>query len=82
MKEKSLLKKLTHLKNKKMPAYKKQDGTIVPNVMQELAWIEIGIESESIPANTESFLVNPRIADYIVLLESKIEGDLPKLSTK
>ena len=41
-------------------------------------WIEIPIKDKSIPNKREHYLVSQRVADYIVLLESKLET-LPKL---
>jgi hypothetical protein len=64
-----------------MPRYFKQNGDKVPNIRLEKAWIIIPIKSNknTTPKNTETYLVQPRVADYIVLLESKIKGALPKL---
>jgi hypothetical protein len=58
-----------------MPRYLKQDGKKVPNVRTENAWIVIPIKSSR---ETETFLVQPRIADYIVKLEKQI-NNLKKL---
>jgi len=67
-----------------MPRYFKQNGKRVPNLKMEKAWIVIPVKSEkgSIQSNIESYLVQTRVADYIVLLESKIKNGLPKLSIK
>lgn len=61
-----------------MPRYIKKNGKRVSNVKIEYAWVEVPIKTET----TETYLVQTRIADYIVLLESKIKGELPKLSPK
>ena len=67
-----------------MPRYIKQNNKVVPNVKLEKAWIVIPVKSNknTTPVNTETYLVQPRVADYIVKLESKIKGELPKLSIK
>ena len=41
-------------------------------------WIEIPVKDKLIPKKGEHYLVSQRVADYIVLLESKLEV-LPKL---
>jgi hypothetical protein len=67
-----------------MPRYIKEGGKRVPNVRTEKAWITIPVKAskDSTPINTETYLVQPRVADYIEKLEGKIKGDLPKLSIK
>lgn len=67
-----------------MPRYFKQNGKRVPNVRHEYAWIVVPVKTsaETTPINTETYLVQPRVADYIELLESKIKGELPKLKIK
>jgi hypothetical protein len=64
-----------------MPRYYRQNGEKFPNVRFQKAWIEIPVRSD-FPIMTEHYLVQTRVADYIVLLESKIKGALPKLSKK
>ena len=53
-----------------MPRYLKQDGEKVPNVITENSWIVIPIKSSR---ETETFLVQPRVADYIVKLEKQLK---------
>ena len=67
-----------------MPRYLKQDGKKVPNLRTEKAWIVIPVKSnkDTIPIDMETYLVQPRVADYIEKLESKIKGELPKLPIK
>jgi len=67
-----------------MPRYLKQDGKKVANVRTEKAWIVIPVKAskETTPINTETYLVQPRVADYIEKLERKIKGKLPKSSIK
>ena len=67
-----------------MPRYLKQNNKVVPNIKLEKAWIVIPVKSNknTTLVNTETYLVQPRVADYIVKLESKIKGELPKLSIK
>ncbi|MGK0413225.1 MAG: hypothetical protein ACJA1B_001427 [Polaribacter sp.] len=54
-----------------MPRYFKQNGKKVPNVRTEKAWIVIPVKG-----NTETYLVQPKVADYIEKLESKIKNKL------
>ena len=67
-----------------MPRYLKQDGKKTPNVRTEKAWIVIPVKvnKETTPINNETYLVPPRVADYIEKLERKIKGELPKLPIK
>jgi len=67
-----------------MPRYLKQNGNKVRNVRNESAWIVIPVKSNknTAPINEETYLVPPRVADYIVLLEKKLKGDIPKLPIK
>ena len=65
-----------------MPRYLNEDGSRVSNLRTEKAWIQINIKDKDIPRAIESYLVQPRVADYIELLESKINGSLPKLNKK
>lgn len=67
-----------------MPRYFKQNGDKVSNVRTEHAWIVIPVKTNknTSPINNETYLVQPRVADYIVLLESKIKGEKPKLPIK
>jgi len=65
-----------------MPRYTKQNGDKVPNVRTEKAWYTIPVK---MPVSKESYLIQPRVADYIDLLENKILKlgyELPKLSVK
>lgn len=67
-----------------MPRKFKQNGDKIPNVRTEKAWVDIPIKTnkDTTPLNTESYLVQPRIADYIEKLEKQIIGELPKLPIK
>jgi len=53
-----------------MPRYLKQDGKKVPNVRTEKAWIVIPVKAnkDTTPINTETYLVQPRVAKYIEML--------------
>ena len=64
-----------------MPRYLKQNGERVPNVRMEKAYVSIPVRSSkgTTPINTETYLVPPRVADYIEKLEQKIKGQLPRL---
>lgn len=64
-----------------MPRYLKQDGKRVSDVTYVKSWIVIHTDSnkETIPINTETYLVPSRVADYIELLENSINGDTPYL---
>ena len=59
-----------------MPRYLKQDGKKVPNVRTEKAWIIIPVKTSknTTPINTEIYLVQTRVADYIEKLERKIRN--------
>ena len=61
-----------------MPLYSEE------KVVLEKVWIQIPVESDSktIPLNHETYLVQPRVAEYILLLEQTINGELPKLSNQ
>lgn len=67
-----------------MPRYLKQDGVKVKNIRFEKAWIEIPVKRGKCQTqlDSETYLVQPRVADYIELLESFILDGLPKLSPK
>jgi hypothetical protein len=69
-----------------MPRYKFQNGNRAPNKIKQSAWIEIPIKSNNeLLLDSESYLIQPRVADYIVLLEKKLlkyVKELPKLSYK
>lgn len=67
-----------------MPRYLKQNGKKVPNVRTSKAWIIIPVKTskDTTPINSETYLVPPRVADYIVKLENQIKGELPKLPIK
>ena len=67
-----------------MPKYLNKDGSEVPNIKSEYAWIVVPVETnkDTSPINNETYLIQPRVADYIILLESKIKGELPKLPIK
>ena len=70
-----------------MPRYTKQNGDKVPNVRTEKAWYTIPVKSNknTTPINEESYLIQPRVAGYIYLLEKKIlklGHELPKLPIK
>lgn len=70
-----------------MPRYLKQNGDKVLNVRTEHAWYVIPVKpnSDTIPINDESYLIQPRVADYIDLLEKKLlklGKELPKLPIK
>ena len=67
-----------------MPRYLKQDGKKVPNVRTEKAWIVIPVKASkgTTSINIETYLVQPRVADYIEKLERKIKGELPRLPIK
>ena len=56
----------------------------MPNIRLEKAWIVIPVKTNknTTPINDESYLVQPRVADYIILLESKLNGILPRLPIK
>ena len=56
-----------------MPRYLKQDGKKVPNIRTQKAWIVIPAKAKTTPINTESYLVQTRVADYIEKLERKID---------
>ncbi len=57
-----------------MPKLTKQNGDLIDTVIIEKDWIVIHTTS-----NIEKCLVHPIVADYIELLESRIEGEIPKL---
>lgn len=61
-----------------MPRYLKQNGKKVPNVTICKAWIVVPLRN----GEEETYLVPTRLAEYIVRLENKIVGDLPKLPKK
>lgn len=66
-----------------MPRYFKSDGTKVPNVKTQKAWIVIPVlPKKGVPINEETYLIPTRVADYIEKLENKIGEDLPKLTNK
>ena len=67
-----------------MPRYLKKDGKKVPDVKTTKSWINIPVKSNkpSIATDFETYLIPKRVADYIIKLESKIKGDLPKLAIK
>ena len=59
-----------------MPIRKDVDAVVIPKV-----WFDIPVEStkDSIPLDFESYLLPPRVSEYIRLLESLHIGELPKL---
>lgn len=59
-----------------MVAYLKQDGNKLPNVIIEKTWIAIPVaaDNSNTPINKETYLVNPRVAEYIDMLERKVKG--------
>lgn len=63
-----------------MPRYLR-NGKKIPNVRVEKAWIIIPVRpgKDTTPINTETYLVQTRVADYIEKLENLVQGDLPKL---
>lgn len=70
-----------------MPRYLKQNGDKVPNTQRQYAWYVIPVKSnkDTTPINNESYLIQPRVADYIDLLENKLlkmRVELPKLPIK
>ena len=66
-------------KSKVMPIRKDADAVIILKV-----WFDIPVESikESIPLDFEVYLIPPRVAEYIMLLESFHIDVLPKLPPK
>lgn len=70
-----------------MPRYTKLNGEKIPNVRMDKTWYEIPVKANknSVPINKESYLIQPRVANYIELLEKKILSlghDLPKIKNK
>jgi len=70
-----------------MPRYLKLNGKKVPNVKTEKAWYEFPVKSSKdfTPTINETYLIQPRVASYIDLLEKevlKLGGELPKLPIK
>ncbi len=68
-----------------MPRYLKGDGTKVPNVQMQKAWIVIPITPQKggVPKDEETYLIPTRVADYIEKLENKIGLDkLPTIPNK
>jgi len=70
-----------------MPRYLKQNGDKVPNTRIEHAWYVVPVRSnkDTTPINNESYLIQPRVADYIDLLEKKLlklGAELPKLAAR
>ena len=67
-----------------MPRLLKQNGEKTPNIRTEKAWVEVPVKSNknTTPKNTETYLIQTRVADYIEILEKKIKGQLPKLPIK
>jgi len=53
-----------------MPRYLKQDGKRVPNVRCDKAWYTIPTGKGK---ETESYLIQPKVADYIEKLEKQIK---------
>ena len=64
-----------------MPKLRKENGELFPEVEFKKTWVQVGVEVDDnvIAVDFDTFLVHPRLADYIEMLEAKIEGDLPKL---
>ena len=63
-----------------MPRYTTASGEKVPNLKIQKAWIEIPVKTDGPTAiDTETYLVQTRVADYIVMLEKKLKGKLPEL---
>jgi hypothetical protein len=65
-----------------MPVRKGAEIVIIPKV-----WFDVPVEStkESIPIDFETYLIQPRVAEYIYILESFCIaeiGELPKLNHK
>lgn len=52
-----------------MPRYTKPNGKRVPNVRIEKAWIDIPTKD----GKTATYLVQPKVADYIEKLENRIK---------
>lgn len=69
--------------NKRNKKGKKIKGDLLPIEVFQKCWIDVPIErtKEGVAAPIETYLVPPRVADYIELLESKLEI-LPQLSNK
>ena len=65
-----------------MPRYIKQDGKIVPNVKTVSSWIVLPVKATTTALDSETYLVPRRVADYIVKLEKRVKGKLPKLPAK
>ena len=62
-----------------MPKYLKQNGDEFEGVVIPKAWIVIPVE---MPQVEETYLIQKRVQEYILLLEEKIGNDLPKLEAK
>lgn len=67
-----------------MPRYLKQNGKKIPNLIMQKAWFEVPVKTdkEDNSIDFETYLLPPRVADYIEKLEKIVGNDLPKLNTK
>ena len=65
-----------------MPRHIKQDGKIVPDVITVSSWIVLPVKATTTALDLETYLVPRRVADYIVKLEKRVKGKLPKLPAK
>lgn len=67
-----------------MPRYLDINKKPAKKVRFTKVWYVIPVKPEEggTALNSESYLIPPRVADYIEKLEKKIKGDLPKLPIK
>ena len=67
-----------------MPRLLKKNDEKTPNIRTEKAWVEVPVKSNknTTPKNTEVYLIQTRVADYIEMLEKEVKGKLPKLPIK
>ncbi len=59
-----------------MPRLTKANGDIVEYEKYERAWITIPFDKNEI--DRETFLVNPKLADYIITLEEEVKSLRPQ----
>ena len=65
-----------------MPKLTKANGEDEKTVILEKVWFEVPVESDdkSAPKNTETYLLPPRVVEYLILLENgRDHFDLPKI---
>ena len=56
-----------------MPKIRKLNGKYSEKVIIEKVWFEIEFKTDKSPSDIRSYLVHPDVADYMELLESKLD---------